>query len=183
MDSLMSSPPPASARQQPRLPCGFDSGEYVFMNSKVYVSRSNDLDEMRDSPGDSECEEDDDDDESDGLPPERPKPKESSESSFRMLADSIQKFGEIYEKIEDSKRQHMAELERMRKEFHEDLEMQKRQILERAQAEIAKMRQGSDEEDDDDDDDDDDEGEGQEDDEGINNEDEEIDVSLEEGSG
>ncbi|MQL89486.1 hypothetical protein Taro_022063 [Colocasia esculenta] len=176
MESLMSSPPPpAATRQQPRLPCGFDSGEYVFMNSKVYVNRSNDLDEMRDSPGDSECEDDEEDDESDGLPPERAKAKGSSDSSsFRMLANSIQKFGEIYEKIESSKRQHMAELERMRKDFHRDLEIQKRQILERAQAEIAKIRQGAG-------DDDDDDGEEHED-EDMNNGDEEIDVSLYDGS-
>lgn len=36
----------------------------------------------------------------------------------------------------------MLELEKMRTDFHRDLEMQKRQIMERAQAEIAKIRQG-----------------------------------------
>ncbi|XP_078438755.1 alcohol dehydrogenase transcription factor Myb/SANT-like family protein [Wolffia australiana] len=170
IDALLS-PPPAAA---PRLACGFDSGEYVFNDSNVYVTRSNDLDEMRDTPEDSDEDDDDDDDEeSDGLPPQRTSlPKKagssssSSLSSFRMLADSIHKFGEIYEKIESSKRQQMAELERMRKTFHEDLELQKRQILERAQAEIAKIRRDRDEDDVD----------------GHNNQDEDTDASLEEGS-
>nr|XP_010925093.1 trihelix transcription factor ASIL2 [Elaeis guineensis] len=156
MDELMSSPSPpaAGARQQqpPRLPCGVDAGEYVFASSSVYLDRSNGNDEMRDSPGDTGSEDavdEEDDDESDGLPPTREKVSvRSSDSSFRMLADSIQKFGEIYEKMENSKRQQMAELERMRKEFQRDLEVHKRQILERAQAEIAKIREeeGEDEE-------------------------------------
>ncbi|KAM7512803.1 hypothetical protein LguiB_011678 [Lonicera macranthoides] len=143
MDMLLN----ASPRQQNGLACGVDSGEYVFMNPRVYLNQSNALDEMRDSPGESSEEEDDDD--SDGLPPKR---KEGDNGlSFRLVADSIQKFGEIYEKIEDNKRQQMMELEKMRMDFHRDLELQKSQILERAQAEIAKIRQGGGDDDDDDD--------------------------------
>ncbi|PIA42547.1 hypothetical protein AQUCO_02000179v1 [Aquilegia coerulea] len=143
MDMLMTS---ASSRQ-PGLSCGLDSGEYVFMNPKSYLNRSNGLDEMRDSPGNSESSEGNGE-ESDGLPPKRTRSVETNHgrSSFRLLADSIQKFGEIYEKIENSKRQQMVELEKMRMDFHRDLEMQKRQIMERAHAEIAKIRQGDDEE-------------------------------------
>lgn len=143
MDMLMSS----SARQA-GLSCGLDSGEYVFTNPKIYLNRANGLDEMRDSPGisDSEGEEND----SDGLPPKKRRYGGNSNggSSFSLLADSIQKFSEIYEKIENSKRQQMVELEKMRMDFHRDLEMQKRQILERAQAEILKIQQGEDEEND-----------------------------------
>ncbi|KAI3463347.1 hypothetical protein Pfo_020010 [Paulownia fortunei] len=141
MDTLLSSLP-----QQAGLSCGVDSGEYVFMNPKVYLNRSNGLDEMRDSPGNSESAEGEGDD-SEGLPPKRTKNGRirGSAASFKLLADSFQKFSEIYEKIENSKRQQMLELEKMRMDFHRDLELQKRQILERAQAEIAKIRQGEDE--------------------------------------
>ncbi|KAI0496361.1 hypothetical protein KFK09_022677 [Dendrobium nobile] len=116
---------------------------------------------MRDSPGDtaSEGEGEEVDDESDGLPPRREKFGGNSESSFKMLADSIQKFGAIYEKIENNRRQQMAELERMRKEFHRDLELQKRQILDGAQAEIARIRQEDREEEDEENTDEDDHGE------------------------
>jgi hypothetical protein len=143
MDMLMGS----STGQDFGLACGFDSGEYVFMNTLVYLERSNGFDEMRDSPGESENEEEEKEDE---LPPRRPVRGggEGSSLSYRVLADSIQKFGEIYEKIESSKRQQMMELEKMRLEFQRELELQKKQILERAQAEIAKMQ----EEDDDDED-------------------------------
>ncbi|CAN1777660.1 Trihelix transcription factor ASIL2 [Linum perenne] len=142
MDMLMST----SAQQQQRrgLSCGLDSGEYVFMNPKVYINRANGFDEMRDSPGKSES---GDDDNSDGLPPKkrwcRSRGGQNEEgSSFSLLADSIERFSEIYEKIETSKRQQMVELEKMRMEFQRDLEMQKRQMMERAQFEMEKIRQG-----------------------------------------
>ncbi|KAH6758285.1 hypothetical protein C2S51_018520, partial [Perilla frutescens var. frutescens] len=139
IDGLLSSQP-----QQTGLSCGVDSGEYVFMNPKVYLNRSNGLDEMRDSPGNStEGEED----ESEGLPPKKTKNEKirGTAASFKMLADSFQKFSDIYERIENSKRQQMLELEKMRMDFHRDLELQKRKIIERAQAEIAKIQQGEDE--------------------------------------
>ncbi|ONK59103.1 uncharacterized protein A4U43_C08F3000 [Asparagus officinalis] len=163
MDSFMSSPSPApvqATRSSPlRLKCGVDAGEYVFSNSRVYLNRANAMDEMRDSPGDTgtgdeEGGDDDDGDDSDGLPPTMSEKRRRGGSgsfpslSFKMLSDSIQKFSEVYEKIESNKRQQMVELERMRMEFHRDLEVQKRQILERGQAEIARIRQeeGEDEE-------------------------------------
>ncbi|CAI0422693.1 unnamed protein product [Linum tenue] len=40
-----------------------------------------------------------------------------------------------------SKRQQMVELEKMRMDFHKDLEMQKREIMERVQSEIAKIQE------------------------------------------
>ncbi|KAK1437535.1 hypothetical protein QVD17_03329 [Tagetes erecta] len=122
-------------KQYNGLPCGVDSGEYVFMNTNVYLNQSNALDEMRDSPGESES--DDDDDHSDD--------RKDDDVGFRLLAESIQNFGEIYEKIEGRKRQQTLELEKMRRDFQRDLELQKNQILERAQAEIAKIRGGDDE--------------------------------------
>ncbi|KAF4372455.1 hypothetical protein F8388_027128 [Cannabis sativa] len=142
MDLLLS-----TANQQPGLSCGMDSGEYVFMNPRVYLNCANGLDEMRDSPGNSELEGSDD---SDGLPPKKRKSGRDNDhdegSSFRLLANTIHKFGEIYEKIEDSKRQQMAELEKMRMDFQRDLELQRRQIIERAQAEIEKIQQSDDDE-------------------------------------
>lgn len=134
MDALLSSPP-----QQAGLSCGMESGEYVFTNPRVYLNQSNGLDEMRDSPGNSESG-GDGEDESEGLPPRRA--SNGSAASFKMLADSIYKFSEIYQKIELSKRQQMVELEKMRMDFHRDLDLEKRQILERAQAAIEKIWQG-----------------------------------------
>ncbi|KAL9677834.1 hypothetical protein QQ045_015670 [Rhodiola kirilowii] len=149
MDVLMSPTP-----KQPGLSCGVDSGEYVFSNPRVYLNRANGLDEMRDSPGHSDSTENDADD-SDGLPPRRKKPAKISNlntinkndcTPMNLLADCLHNFSKIYEKVESSKRQQMVELEKMRMDFHRDLEQQKKLILERAQAEIAKIWQSDNEE-------------------------------------
>uniref|UniRef100_A0A803LNB3 Myb-like domain-containing protein n=1 Tax=Chenopodium quinoa TaxID=63459 RepID=A0A803LNB3_CHEQI len=91
MDMLLS-----SSHQQTGLSCGIDSGEYVFMNSNVYLNRANGLDEMRDSPGNSDYLRDEDGDDSDGLPPKGKKNKgrRVDGSSVQLLADSIEKFSE-----------------------------------------------------------------------------------------
>ncbi|KAG4955383.1 hypothetical protein JHK85_041763 [Glycine max] len=139
MDELMSSPP-----QQAGLSCGLDSGEYVFMNTRVHLNHANGLDEMKDNPDNTESTGEED---SDGPQAKKRKKRRGSgeASSFRLLADSIQKFSKIYEKIENSKRQQMVELEKMRKDFHKELERQKRQILENLQCEISKLEQRNDE--------------------------------------
>ncbi|KAH0734487.1 trihelix transcription factor ASIL1-like [Solanum tuberosum] len=142
MDMLLTSTP-----QKTGVSCGMDSGEYVFMSPKTYLNRANGLDEMRDSPANSESA-----DGSEDLPPKRSRNVQPGGNgnghSFKLIADSIHKFSEIYVKIENSKRQQMMELEKMRMDFHRELELQKRQIMERAQAEIARIRQGNDEEND-----------------------------------
>lgn len=140
MDALMSTPP-----QQGGLSCGMDSGEYVFMNPRVYLNRANGLDEMRDSPGISESSKGEGND-SDGLTPSKKtkRGKKKKGSTLGLLANSIQQFSEIYEKIENNKRQQMIELEKMRMDFQKELEMQRRQILEKAQAEIVRIWQGVD---------------------------------------
>ncbi|KAL3840906.1 hypothetical protein ACJIZ3_025497 [Penstemon smallii] len=130
MDMLLSSPP-----QKSGLSCGVDSGEFVFMNPKVYLNSSNGLDEMRDSPGNSE-------DESEQVLPSKKKRVKGNANSFKLLADAISKFSSTYEKVEKSKRQKMLELEKVRMDFYRDLELQKRQIVERARDEIVKIRQG-----------------------------------------
>ncbi|CAL1359463.1 unnamed protein product [Linum trigynum] len=126
------------------LSCGVDSGQYVFMDTGVYLERANMNDEMRDSPCESDEEDEEEEEEDKG---------ELSGDMFKglpVLADSVHKFGEIYEKIESSKRDQMLELERMRVDFQRELELQKEQILERAQSEIAKIREGEEEEEEDD---------------------------------
>ncbi|CAI9281239.1 unnamed protein product [Lactuca saligna] len=128
------------------------SGENAYMNPNDNLNPANGVDDMRDSGGNSDSQEGDDD--SDLLPPKKLKFKGGGGGggggggSFRLLAESINKFSEIYEKIENGKIQQMIELEKMRMDFHKDLEMQKRKILDRAQAEITKVRQGDYEEND-----------------------------------
>ncbi|TYI26825.1 hypothetical protein ES332_A05G137500v1 [Gossypium tomentosum] len=143
VDMLMSTPP-----QQGGLSCGMDLGEPIFVNPRAYSNCANGMDKMRDSPADSESA-DSDEDISDGLPPKKRRfRRQYDEGSFRMLADSIHKFSNIYEKIENNKRHQMLELEKMRMEILMEMEMQKRRIMENAQAEIVKIQQGDEEDND-----------------------------------
>ncbi|XWS26882.1 hypothetical protein CRYUN_Cryun26dG0068300 [Craigia yunnanensis] len=142
MEMLMGLGSSSFRQQESGLACGVDSGEFVFMNPQVYLDRSNGFDEMRDSPVESEMEEEDEEEEESGG--SRMRREGNDGHSMRMLADSVQRFGKIYEKIESSKREHIKELEKMRMDFQKELEVQKNQILERAQAEISKMKEEDD---------------------------------------
>ncbi|RWW61493.1 hypothetical protein BHE74_00031445 [Ensete ventricosum] len=84
-----------------------DLGKYVFASSSFYQNCCNGNDD-----GDEE-------DDSDGLPQQIENASGSLDSSFKMLCESIQKCTEIYEKMQNHKRQQMAELERM-KEFQKE---------------------------------------------------------------
>ncbi|KAK4756974.1 hypothetical protein SAY87_007101 [Trapa incisa] len=136
------------------LACGIDSGEYCFADMNVYLDRSNAFDEMRDSPSESEEMEDDDaedGDDDDDLPPMRKLGGDGGEG-MRVLADSIERFGKLYEKIENDKREQMMELRKMRAEFERELDLQKKEIMEKASAEIAKLQDQADVDDGDNDD-------------------------------
>lgn len=136
----------SSAKPEFGLACGVDSGEFVFMNTKVYLEKSNGFDEMMDSPGDSEEDEEEDEE----VEYERRRRKgDDDAASYKMLADSVERFGKVYEKMEKSKKEQMKELEKMRADFQRDLELQKKQIVERAQSEIARLREEEEEEEED----------------------------------
>ncbi|KAE9600487.1 hypothetical protein Lal_00045686 [Lupinus albus] len=140
MDKLMSSPP-----QQLDPSCGLDSGEYVYTNSRIYSNRANGLDEMRVSPENTESTEE----ASDGPHAKKRRGRGSGEaSSFRLLADSLHRFSNIYEKIENDRRKQMVKLEKMRVDIQKEIETQRREILERLQSEISKLEQSDEENDD-----------------------------------
>ncbi|CAD6237054.1 unnamed protein product [Miscanthus lutarioriparius] len=60
-------------------------------------------------------------------------------NGFVALTESIQKFEEVFVRMESSKRQHMVEVEQMRRDLQRDLDAKWREILEKAQAEIARL--------------------------------------------
>ncbi|CAA6661839.1 unnamed protein product [Spirodela intermedia] len=62
------------------------------------------------------------------------------DGAFGELAKAIVKFGEIYERVENSKQQQMLELERQRMEFAKELEFQRMQMFMEAQLELEKMK-------------------------------------------
>lgn len=65
---------------------------------------------------------------------------DSGDGALRELAQAIVKFGEVYERIENSKQRQMMELERQRMEFTKELEFQRMQMFMEAQLELEKMK-------------------------------------------
>lgn len=62
------------------------------------------------------------------------------ESPFKDLERAILRFGEVYERVEIAKQQHMMDLEKRRMEFAKDLEVQRMQLFMQAQLELAKIK-------------------------------------------
>ncbi|KAL5227341.1 hypothetical protein ABZP36_015606 [Zizania latifolia] len=132
MQSLMCPPPlplqpPVVTRRRdtqpvPRLSWGLNAGEYVLGGCGDAGTR--------DSGSDAELE-------------EEPTDEAGSEKGkeFEVLAEAVRKLGDVYQKVESSKRQHMAEVERMRRDLQRDLEVRRREILEKAQTEIARLNE------------------------------------------
>ncbi|GJW93090.1 hypothetical protein Tco_0172762 [Tanacetum coccineum] len=97
------------------------------------------MDENEGYSGESEVDEDEEEDEED-----EDEDEEVDEVGFKLLAESVQNFHEIYKKIEGRKRQQIMELDKMRMDFQRELELQK-VILIRAPAEIARIMEEDDE--------------------------------------
>ncbi|WOH10781.1 hypothetical protein DCAR_0730253 [Daucus carota subsp. sativus] len=98
MNMLLSSTP-----QQPRLSRRVNSvnSEYVTQYTRVPLNRACGIDELSNSPENSESVEAEEKG-SDLLPAKQTSRVDGG--SFRLLAESITKFSDIYEKIESSKR-------------------------------------------------------------------------------
>ncbi|KAL1325322.1 hypothetical protein AAHE18_13G153200 [Arachis hypogaea] len=62
------------------------------------------------------------------------------EVGYRELAQAIEKFGEIYERVEASKQRQMVELEKQRMQFAKDLEYQRMQLFMETQVQFQKIK-------------------------------------------
>ncbi|XP_027347529.1 trihelix transcription factor ASIL2-like [Abrus precatorius] len=62
------------------------------------------------------------------------------EFGYRELAQAIERFGEIYERVEGMKQRQMVELEKQRMQFTKDLESQRMQLFMETQAQLQKIK-------------------------------------------
>ncbi|XP_059663246.1 trihelix transcription factor ASIL2-like [Cornus florida] len=58
----------------------------------------------------------------------------------RELAEAMERFGEIYERVEEAKQRQMVELEKQRMEFAKDLEIQKMKLFMDSQIQLEKIK-------------------------------------------
>lgn len=62
------------------------------------------------------------------------------EEGMRSLAKAIERFGEIYERVENMKQKQMVELEKQRMQFAKDLEVQRMQLFMDTQVQLEKIK-------------------------------------------
>ncbi|KAJ8567995.1 hypothetical protein K7X08_020717 [Anisodus acutangulus] len=59
---------------------------------------------------------------------------------YKMLADAIGRFSEIYERVEKEKQRQMVELEKQRMQFAKDLEIQRMKLIMESQVHLEKIK-------------------------------------------
>ncbi|XP_010104393.2 trihelix transcription factor ASIL1 isoform X1 [Morus notabilis] len=62
------------------------------------------------------------------------------EPMYRELAKAIERFGEIYQRVEVAKQRQMVELEKQRMQFAKDLEFQRMQLFMETQVQLQKIK-------------------------------------------
>lgn len=62
------------------------------------------------------------------------------EDGMRRLAKAIERFGDIYERVEGMKQRQMVELEKQRMQFAKDLEVQRMQLFMDTQVQLEKIK-------------------------------------------
>ncbi|KAL2494696.1 sequence-specific DNA binding transcription factor [Forsythia ovata] len=72
---------------------------------------------------------------------ERGAEEEEGDEGMRRLAKAIERFGEIYERVESMKQRQMVELEKQRMQFAKDLEVQRMQLFMDTQVQLEKIKQ------------------------------------------
>ncbi|KAG8385439.1 hypothetical protein BUALT_Bualt03G0045400 [Buddleja alternifolia] len=91
-----------------------------------------------------DAEEDDRDleaEESEGSEDRAAEEEEDGEDGLKRLAKAIERFGEIYEKMENMKQRQVVELEKQRMQFAKDLEVQRMQLFMDTQVQLEKIKQ------------------------------------------
>ncbi|KAL3624845.1 hypothetical protein CASFOL_031513 [Castilleja foliolosa] len=66
---------------------------------------------------------------------------EEGEEGMMRLAKAIERFGEIYENVENMKQRQMVELEKQRMQFTKDLEVQRMRLFMDTQVQLEKLKQ------------------------------------------
>ncbi|RID54491.1 hypothetical protein BRARA_G01808 [Brassica rapa] len=62
---------------------------------------------------------------------------------YKEVAEAIERFGKIYEKVEERKRKEMVELEKQRMRFAKELECHRMQLFTEMQVRLHKLRRSS----------------------------------------
>ncbi|XP_057429485.1 trihelix transcription factor ENAP2-like [Lotus japonicus] len=98
-----------------------------------------DEDDEEDMEVEVEVEEEEEEDEDDGRGSEV---EEAEGEGLSRLAKAIERFGEVYERMEEQKVKQMVDLEKQRMQFTKDLELQRMQMFMDTQVQLERIKRG-----------------------------------------
>ncbi|PHT90405.1 hypothetical protein T459_05518 [Capsicum annuum] len=87
--------------------------------------------------GEEDCDEEEEEDMEDM---EEMDEESREDDGIRRLAKAIERFGEIYERVEGMKQRQMVELEKQRMQFAKDLEVQRMQLFMDTQVQLERIK-------------------------------------------
>lgn len=116
---------------------------YVLAEPKVNSGNASSSDEMKDDNlvGDSEFAAKEVRENKEDVPSKRAKMGRGGGmgDAFKLLADSIDKFRETFERVQSEKSEKLVEMEKMKMKFRSDMEIERGKIMKKAHVEIAKL--------------------------------------------
>uniref|UniRef100_A0A2N9HQC9 Myb/SANT-like DNA-binding domain-containing protein n=1 Tax=Fagus sylvatica TaxID=28930 RepID=A0A2N9HQC9_FAGSY len=121
-------------RPSPAMDEGFFRRNYSAMAAAAAAAEADDVDEEED-------EEEEEEDEEEGDVEERESEEVVVErEGMRRLARAIERFGEVYERMEKEKLSQMVELEKQRMQFAKDLEVQRMNMFMDTQVQLERIK-------------------------------------------
>ncbi|KAL0352978.1 UNVERIFIED_CONTAM: Trihelix transcription factor ASIL2 [Sesamum angustifolium] len=127
---------PSPPMAVPNVPPSPAVDESYFRNYSIMAAAA--------AAAEDETEEDDgylEGEEAEGSEDRAAEEEEVGEEGIRRLAKAIERFGEIFEKVEGMKQRQMVELEKQRMQFAKDLEVQRMQLFMDTQVQLEKIKQ------------------------------------------
>ncbi|CAN1283676.1 Trihelix transcription factor ASIL2 [Linum perenne] len=68
--------------------------------------------------------------------------KDEEGEGVRRLARAIERFGDVYQRVESEKLRQMIDLEKQRMKFAKDLEMERMRIFTETQIQLERIKKG-----------------------------------------
>lgn len=122
----------AQKRPSPATDEGYFRRNYSAMAAAAAAEDADDLDD----------EEEDDEEEEAEAEEERESSETEEKAGMRRLARAIERFGEVYERVEREKLRQMVELEKQRMQFAKDLEVQRMNMFMDTQVQLERIKHG-----------------------------------------
>ncbi|KOM53682.1 hypothetical protein LR48_Vigan09g234100 [Vigna angularis] len=118
---------------------GYFRRNYSAVAAAAAAAEADEDEEEEEEEEADDVEEEEDEDEGRGSEVEE---GEKEREGMRRLAKAIERFGEVYERVEGQKLRQMVDLEKQRMQFAKDLEVQRMQMFMDTQVQLERIKRG-----------------------------------------